>query len=81
MERCLHAICNISILIQNLSIGLLLNRCLAELPTIIDRFFTGLVNTTSGYVQVESDGSHKWHPKSLSKLKIPKCIPSVDATF
>ena len=62
-------------------IGQLLNRCLAELPTITDRFFTGLVNTTSGYVEVESDGSHKWHPKSLSKLKIPKCISSVNATF
>ena len=81
MERCLHAICNSSVLIQSLSIGQPLNRCLAELPTIIDRFFTGLVNTTSGYIEVESDESHKWHLKSLSKLKIPKCILSVDATF
>ena len=31
----------------------LLNRYLAEFPTILDKFFTGIANTTSTYIGVE----------------------------
>ena len=34
----------------------LLNRYLVELPAILDKFFTGIANTTSTYIGVEGGG-------------------------
>ena len=55
-NRCLHEIHHNSIAIHSLSIHKLLNGYLAELPAILDRFFSGYANTTSTYIGVEGGG-------------------------
>ena len=37
-STCLHAICQNYVIIKSLSIGLMLNKWLIELPAILDRF-------------------------------------------
>ena len=44
-----------------------MNRYLAELPTILDKFFSGIANTTSTYIGVEGGGKESWSGKTSIK--------------
>ena len=67
----MHAIIHHSTVIQGNSFGVLFNGLLAELPTILDSFFT---STTSDYIGVVGWGwwgATKWQENTRLVLTLP----------
>ena len=79
----MHEICHDSIAIYNLSIHQLLGEQLAEFPTILDSFFTGVANIRLSVALLQGGRvgggweATKWRAKAMSSLKPAKWHPLV----
>ena len=71
-QSCLHVFLHKFIASQGNSLCLLYTGQLAELSVILNRFFTGVANSTStpiGWEGVGRRGAKKWWVKAMSSLK------------